>query len=468
MRQNPINRQKNGAISLKGFGAVKAEFVRLTNYLKYTLQKNIIYIFHTVEQKDGDTTKHRLLCEGAARDIVWQPCDIGCFLQMLGNDRLIGFTPTENYYAKGCFGIFGESKIPLLDEGTPNEYLAKLFAQMQNTISEESRSYEQEKAVYAQAVAQGRALIDEIIDAATANAFTEKFNSISYALTSYQEIRALAKVKLTELTEGGLRMNKETGLWEEKEPAVAADGDTAENTKKNKAGKKRKLKLLMKLRRQLLQAVRSKASKQNLKKVGRMRYLITPSLLNSWLYLYRAFEGYEDAAFEDFKRTLHRERSVPNEAMQAGIDFENAVVAAADGAQAKNQCVADIADIVRGGVTQVVLYQDKHIAGIDFLLYGRLDYIKAGTIFDIKYSKNYEVGKFLNSAQHPFYLEICPGAREFEYLISNGNDVFREKYRRSGAELLGRSLEDYIIEFVEFLRASGLLGLYFEKWKARE
>nr|MBQ4455844.1 AAA family ATPase [Clostridia bacterium] len=35
MRDNPAqNRQKNGAISLKGFGAVKQEFIRFTNYVK--------------------------------------------------------------------------------------------------------------------------------------------------------------------------------------------------------------------------------------------------------------------------------------------------------------------------------------------------------------------------------------------------------------------------------------------------
>ena len=53
MRDNPsLNRQKNGAISLKGFGAVKNEFTRFTNMLQYTMDKNIIYIFHTVEEKD--------------------------------------------------------------------------------------------------------------------------------------------------------------------------------------------------------------------------------------------------------------------------------------------------------------------------------------------------------------------------------------------------------------------------------
>jgi len=194
------------------------------------------------------------------------------------------------------------------------------------------------------------------------------------------------------------------------------------------------------------------------------RYLITQSLLGSWLYIYRAFEGYEDTAYEDFLVALRREERPANEAMQAGIDFENMVNACADGAQAKTVAVANVADIVRGGQKQVALYRDKDIGGVNFLLYGRLDYLKTGTIYDIKFSKSYEVGKFLDNTQHLFYFEICPEARVFEYLVSDGVDVFREKYNR--LEVL--SIDRTILDFVEFLRSAGLWELYCEKWKARE
>ena len=64
-------RQKNGDISLKGFGAVKGEFIRLTNWLKTTQNKNIIYVFHTVEEKDKDgNIIQRLMCEGGSEE----PC----------------------------------------------------------------------------------------------------------------------------------------------------------------------------------------------------------------------------------------------------------------------------------------------------------------------------------------------------------------------------------------------------------
>ena len=69
MRVNPAqNRQKNGALSLKGFGAVKQEFQRFTAHIRDVMQKNVIYVFHSDEQKDKDGNPiQRLLCPPTLR-----------------------------------------------------------------------------------------------------------------------------------------------------------------------------------------------------------------------------------------------------------------------------------------------------------------------------------------------------------------------------------------------------------------
>jgi len=212
MRSNPSqNKQRNGTISLKGFGAVKSEFVRFTNMLQYASNKNIIYIFHTVEQKEKDVIKQRLLCEGAARDIVWQPCDIGCFLQMVGDDRVVGFSPTEEYFAKGCYGISGMQKIPNLDNSSENNFLSKLFENMQQDIANESKVFEADKGVYSKAIEKGRKLISEITNTENANSFIDKIETIQHALTSKKEIGAMLKTKTAEL---GLKWNKESKSYE--------------------------------------------------------------------------------------------------------------------------------------------------------------------------------------------------------------------------------------------------------------
>jgi hypothetical protein len=70
------------------------------------------------------------------------------------------------------------------------------------------------------------------------------------------------------------------------------------------------------------------------------------------------------------------------------------------------------------------------VRGMDVVLYGRLDALKAGTIYDIKFSKGYERGKFYSSTQHPTYMLLIPEAQTFSYLVSNGMDVWTECYRR--------------------------------------
>ena len=208
MRSNPdLNRQKNGAISLKGFGAVKGEFVSFTNWLQYVLSKNVIYIFHTVEEKDREgNIIQRLMCEGAARNIVWQPCDLGCFIQLSGKKRYAGFTPTEQYFAKGCYGISGLIEIPELTEASPNDFLTRLFATARQNIAEENKIFEAQRAEYETVMSQGRELIEQVEDGDGAIKTAGEIKKLPHALTSEKELKALLSARIKDL---GLRWDSE-------------------------------------------------------------------------------------------------------------------------------------------------------------------------------------------------------------------------------------------------------------------
>lgn len=212
MRDDPVlNRQKNGAISLKGFGAVKSEFVRFTNMLQYTMNKNIIYIFHTIEERDREITKQRLMCEGAARNIVWQPCDLGCLIQMVGDKRYCGFSPTEEYFAKGCYGITGLIEIPELDASTPNDFLVRLFKRARENIAAESAQTAQEMQGYEQAMSAIREIVERIEDAGSAGQAAAEMKKLQHHLTSEREGRALFSARVKEL---GLVYNKQEQRYE--------------------------------------------------------------------------------------------------------------------------------------------------------------------------------------------------------------------------------------------------------------
>lgn len=200
-------------------------------------------------------------------------------------------------------------------------------------------------------------------------------------------------------------------------------------------------------------------------------YMITHSLLSSWLYSMKE-NPHVDAAIEpedpmaEFLPVLRREPTPTTDAMQKGIDFENLVTDIVfnrgDRSNKWFDAANKVAKIVRGGVLQCRSKRIIQVDGMQILLYGRLDCLKAGEIFDVKFSPKYERGKYIDSTQHPTYLEIVPEAIRFTYLVSNGTDVWRETYRRDET----RDICPIIVDFLSWLRTVDLLGLYKEKWQA--
>ena len=213
MRDNPNqNCKKNGTISIQGFGAVKAEFERFTSWVRLTLNKHLIFVFHTVEEKDKDgNVKQRLMCEGSARNTVWTPVTLGCFLQMIGDDRVAGFSPTEEYFAKSCHGISGLIKLPKLEGDTQNTFLTDIFIKMQKSLEEENAVFADNKAIYDKAMEQGKKIAEEVKDVATANKAIPKLKKIEHGLTSQKEVGVIFNAKIKEL---GLIFSKETGRYE--------------------------------------------------------------------------------------------------------------------------------------------------------------------------------------------------------------------------------------------------------------
>ena len=204
-------------------------------------------------------------------------------------------------------------------------------------------------------------------------------------------------------------------------------------------------------------------------------FLLTHSLLAAWLWAIKdtQYESERDP-MEEFMLTLRRQPTPTTEAMQNGIDFEELVTAIvtnehrAEGHGTQDQhkwygAAVKVASEVSGGQLQYKAKKSMTIAGTDVLLYGRLDVLKAGTIYDIKFSKRYERGKYIDSTQHPVYLELIPEASSFTYLISNGIDVWTETYRRDETKSIIPTIET----FFEWLDSMGLTEEYRKAWAVK-
>ena len=194
------------------------------------------------------------------------------------------------------------------------------------------------------------------------------------------------------------------------------------------------------------------------------RLMLTQSLIGSWLYQFNAYDSQE--AQKEFLRVLCKEPVEETEAMHKGNEFEALVYACCEGADVDHAwapCAKQAASLVRGGQFQATARKNMTASGVDLLLYGRLDALKAGVVYDIKFSEKYVAGKYINSPQHPMYLELIPEARKFVYVVSDGADLFLETYTRAEVE----PIESIVRQFLGDLRAAGQMDLYRQHWTAK-
>ena len=202
-------------------------------------------------------------------------------------------------------------------------------------------------------------------------------------------------------------------------------------------------------------------------------YLITHTLLSSWSYVFSCWEDGNEAANDDFLRTLNRLPSEETEAMRDGRAFEDEVYREAAGLPRQphpkwESGIKKVAAYIRNAPVQVRVKREIQVDGVTYLVYGILDALKAGVIYDVKYvTKSFGsvdlAGKYLDSYQHPAYFYMVPEAYEFNYLVSDGTDLYKETYTPANT----RPIADIISEFIRSIDGMGLLDLYKEKWLAR-
>lgn len=198
IKKDPKYGQRDGSLSLKGYGAVGREFQRLMDYCFYELDKNLVIVFHAIEEKDGDNTRLRIKVEGQTKNNVWEPMDLGGFVEVHGNDRIVGFSNCERYFAKGTRGIHGFRKIPELTPTSPNDFLTKMFAEYNAISAKEIEQNNTQQAAYEEAMTAACVIIDTITDAESANIAMPLIKRINHALTSEKEIGVAFNRKIKE------------------------------------------------------------------------------------------------------------------------------------------------------------------------------------------------------------------------------------------------------------------------------
>lgn len=192
------------------------------------------------------------------------------------------------------------------------------------------------------------------------------------------------------------------------------------------------------------------------------KFLLTQSLLSSWQYTLKSGDP------DEFLSTLRREKKPQSKAMLDGIRFENVVHAVSEGEEIEPghewyKPVLEICEIITQSQYQVKASRPLVVDNVEFICYGILDFLKAGVIYDTKFSRTYRVGKYLDSPQHPMYFYLCPEVRQFEYIISDGSFVYREIYRPEDVE----PIETIVRQFMAWMDKTNLVDIYCQNWRSK-
>lgn len=199
IKKDVKNAKKDGSLSLQGYGSVAREFSKFMDNCYYNLRKNIVIVFHAVEEKDDEQTKLRILVEGSTKNTVWQNVELGCFMEIINKKKTIGFDNCERYFGKASFGIKGVMEIPELDGQVPNDFLTKLFQLANNNIKKETIYFEEQKVEYEKLMSEMTPKVDAMKTKDDLVEITNLIKNTNHILTSEKELKHKFKEKVAEL-----------------------------------------------------------------------------------------------------------------------------------------------------------------------------------------------------------------------------------------------------------------------------
>lgn len=106
--KNPVR-----SLTLNEYGIRKTMF---NNFVQQsmTMGKNVVFIAHDREEKDGEIRKVRPEVGGSSAGDLIKELDLVGYLELIGNERVISFTPCERFYAKNACNLPPAFKVPVI------------------------------------------------------------------------------------------------------------------------------------------------------------------------------------------------------------------------------------------------------------------------------------------------------------------------------------------------------------------
>lgn len=180
IRRNPKS-GRGGALTLQGYGTLKAEFVAWLKALN-SFGKDVVLVAHMDEQRNGDDIIERLDVQGGSKGEIYKAADAMGRVAVKGGMRTLNFNPTEAAFGKNP-GQLDAQEIPHPDKNP--DFLAGVVAAIKGRLNAMT-----EEQAAAQAVLEDwRVIIRELADVSD---FNDKLPGVKQAPKAAQALFAEA------------------------------------------------------------------------------------------------------------------------------------------------------------------------------------------------------------------------------------------------------------------------------------
>lgn len=142
-----------GALTLQGFGELKARFVAWTKLVR-SFGLDVVLIAHSDEQRKGDETIERLDMQGGSKNEVYKSADAMGRLYLAQGKRTLNFSPTDTAFGKNPAQL---EPLPVPRYADAPHFLADVIAQIKTALN----AHSVQQTAVAGALADWQALFEE-------------------------------------------------------------------------------------------------------------------------------------------------------------------------------------------------------------------------------------------------------------------------------------------------------------------
>lgn len=129
---NPKHGRGGGALSLPGFGELKARFIAFTKLVR-SFGLDLVMLVHSDEQRSGDDLIERLDAQGASKNEIYKVSDLMGRIKIEAGKRVLNFNPTDTAFGKNPAGF---AKLDVPDFATIPNYLATIITETKSKLNQ--------------------------------------------------------------------------------------------------------------------------------------------------------------------------------------------------------------------------------------------------------------------------------------------------------------------------------------------